>query len=100
MNIPSTGSLDTLIVTQVGREYEIYSSSSDNSRLPKGIQPEVVERTIDIATQLGAEGREGKPIGALFVVGDTERVCSMTRQLVINPFQGYPREDRNILNRL
>lgn len=96
--LASTGTLDTLIVTQVGREYEIFSSLPDNASLPKGIRPEVVERTIDIATQLGAEGREGKPVGALFVIGDTERVRSMTRQLVINPFQGYPREDRNILN--
>jgi len=96
--LASTGSLDTLIVTQVGREYEIVSSSQNNVSLPRGIQPEVVERTIDIAVQLGAEGREGKPIGALFVIGDTERVCSMTRQLVFNPFKGYPKETRNILD--
>jgi diadenylate cyclase len=96
--LASTGSLDTLIVTQVGREYEIVSSSQNNVSLPRGIQPEVVERTIDIAVQLGAEGREGKPIGALFVIGDTDRVCSMTRQLVFNPFKGYPKETRNILD--
>jgi diadenylate cyclase len=96
--LASTGTLDTLIVTQVGREYEIFSSSQNNVSLPRGVRPEVVERAIDIATQLGAEGREGKSVGALFVIGDTDRVCSMTRQLVINPFQGYPREERNILN--
>jgi DNA integrity scanning protein DisA with diadenylate cyclase activity len=96
--LASSGTLDTLIVTQVGREYEIFSSSEDNVSLPEGIKPEVVERTIDIATQLGAEGREGKPVGALFVIGDTDRVCSMTRQLVINAFKGYPRENRNILD--
>jgi len=96
--LASTGSLDTLIVTQVGREYEIFSSMENNVSVPKGLKPEVIERTIDIATQLGAEGREGKPIGALFVIGDTDRVRSMTRQLVINPFKGYPKESRNILD--
>jgi len=96
--LASTGTLDTLIVTQVGREYEILSSSQDSINLPKGIRPEVVERAIDIATQLGDQGREGKSVGALFVIGDTDRVRTMTRQLVINPFQGYPREERNILN--
>jgi DNA integrity scanning protein DisA with diadenylate cyclase activity len=96
--LAATGTLDTLIVTQVGREYEIFSSSEGNVNLPKGIRAEVVEKTIDIATQLGAQGREGKPVGALFVIGDTERVASMTRQLVINPFQGYPRQKRNILD--
>jgi DNA integrity scanning protein DisA with diadenylate cyclase activity len=96
--LASSGTLDTLIVTQVGREYEIFSPSPESASLPKAVRPEVVERTIDIATQLGAEGREGKPVGALFVIGDTERVSSMTRQLVINPFKGYPRKERNILN--
>jgi diadenylate cyclase len=96
--LAASGTLDTLIVTQVGREYEILASSPESDGLPKGIRPEVVERTVDIATQLGAEGREGKAVGALFVIGDTERVCSMTRQLVINPFKGYPTEERNILN--
>ena len=96
--LASTGTLDTLIVTQVGREYEILSSSQDSVSLPRTVQPEVVERAIDIATQLGAEGREGKSVGALFVIGDTDRVSSMTRQLVINPFKGYSKEDRNILN--
>ena len=97
--LASTGTLDTLIVTQVGREYEIFSSSENNVNLPKGIRPEVIEKTIDIATQLGAQGREGKPVGALFVIGDSERVSSMTKQLVINPFKGYPRENRNILDK-
>jgi len=96
--LASSGTLDTLIVTQVGREYEIFSASRDMS-LPEGIRSEVVEKTIDIATQLGFQGREGKPVGALFVIGDAERVSSMTRQLVINPFKGYPMESRNILDR-
>jgi DNA integrity scanning protein DisA with diadenylate cyclase activity len=96
--LASSGTLDTLIVTQVGREYEIFASSQEGTSLPAGIQSEVVERTIDIATQLGAEGREGKAVGALFVIGDTDRVMSMTRQLVINPFRGYGPEDRNVLD--
>lgn len=96
--LAATGTLDTLIVTQVGREYEIFSSSPDSVSLPRSVRPEVVERTIDIATQIGAEGREGKSIGALFVIGDTERVSSLSRQLVINPFKGYPKRERNILN--
>jgi len=96
--LASSGTVDTLIVTHVGSEYEIFSSGPDPAGLPRGIHHEVVERTIDIATQLGAEGREGKPVGALFVIGDTERVRSMTRQMVINPFQGYPRDHRNILD--
>ncbi|RME36449.1 MAG: hypothetical protein D6788_11575, partial [Planctomycetota bacterium] len=47
---------------------------------------------------LGSEGREGKPVGTLFVVGDAEGVRPLTRQLILNPFQGYPESQRNILD--
>lgn len=53
---------------------------------------------IDIAAELGSEGREGKPVGALFVVGDADRVVSLSRQLIINPFKGYHEDERNILD--
>jgi len=51
-----------------------------------------------VATQIAVEGREGKPVGTLFVVGDYEGVMQYTRQMIANPFHGYPREDRNILD--
>ena len=90
--------LDTLIVTEVGREYEIFSTTGNGRATPAHITPEVIERVIDLASELGKEGREGKPVGALFVVGDTEHVTPLTRQLIINPFRGYPEQERNILD--
>lgn len=93
-----SGTLDTIVVSQVGREYEMFSTTNGNEQTPKHIQAEVLERIINLASQLGSEGREGKPVGGLFVIGDSERVISMTRQLVLNPFQGYPEKDRNILD--
>ena len=44
------------------------------------------------------EGREGRTVGTLFVVGDSDRVLSQSHQLVFNPFHGYPEEERNILD--
>lgn len=96
--LPARGTLDTIIITQVGREYEILSSPSETAPLPPDIRPEVMERVIDIASQLGSEGREGKPVGTLFIVGDADRVRSMSRPLILNPFRGYPESDRNILD--
>jgi DNA integrity scanning protein DisA with diadenylate cyclase activity len=37
-------------------------------------------------------------VGALFVIGDSERVLSQSRALVLNPFHGYPEGRRNILD--
>jgi DNA integrity scanning protein DisA with diadenylate cyclase activity len=50
------------------------------------------------SAELAVEGREGRPVGCLFVVGDTEKVKTLTKPLVLNPFYGYKEEDRNILN--
>ena len=98
--IAASGTLDTIIVTQVGREYEMISTSQNEvgSAMRPGILPEVLDRVIEIASELGNEGREGKPVGALFVVGDTDEVLPLTRQLILNPFKGYSEESRNILD--
>jgi DNA integrity scanning protein DisA with diadenylate cyclase activity len=37
-------------------------------------------------------------VGTLFVVGDHRRVEALSGQLILNPFQGYPPEQRNILD--
>ena len=62
------------------------------------MKPEVLERVIAVATELSVEGREGKPVGCLFVVGDASNVSKHSKPLVLNPFYGYKAEDRNILN--
>lgn len=89
--------LDTLVITEVGHESEVLATRGDEG-LPAGVLPQVVERIVDIAAELGSEGREGKPVGALFVVGDADNVVPLSRQLIINPFKGYPAEERNVLD--
>lgn len=96
--MPASSKLDTLLITEVGTESEMFASPRGEEELPAGVLPQVVERVIDIAVELGSEGREGKPVGTLFVIGDSERVTSMSRQLILNPFQGYPEEKRNVLD--
>lgn len=94
------GTLDTLIVTQIGHEFELLSLVQDSDPLPPDVKPEVIERVVAIATELGIEGREGKPVGTMFVIGDSETVLTVSRQLILNPFRGYPEQERNILDPL
>ncbi len=54
----------------------------------------VVETMLEIAADLSREGREKTPVGALFVIGDHDRVMKHSRQVVLNPFQGHPPQDR------
>ncbi len=95
--IPQSNRFDTILVVDVMREFRTLISDSSFS-LPSAIRPEVLERVLAIATELGMEGREGKAVGALYVLGDTNNVLEYSKQLVLNPFFGYKEEDRNVLN--
>ncbi|MBI5770383.1 MAG: DNA integrity scanning protein DisA nucleotide-binding domain protein [Verrucomicrobia bacterium] len=95
-----TGSnqFDTLVVVDIEREFQALLTGAPADLLPEDVKPEVLERVIGVATELAVEGREGRPVGCLFVVGDNEKVATLTKPLVLNPFFGYKEEDRNILN--
>lgn len=95
--IAGSNQLDAVVLVDVGREFQTLLTQHTDL-LPDDVKPEVLERVLGIATELAVEGREGKPIGCLFVLGDTARVDKLTKPLVMNPFYGYKEEDRNILN--
>jgi DNA integrity scanning protein DisA with diadenylate cyclase activity len=54
---------------------------------------------VDLATEIGREGREGQPVGTILVVGDTRKVLGMCRFQNFNPFRGYTRAERDIRDR-
>ena len=58
--------------------------------------PNVVESVIDIALEIIKEGREGRKIGTGFLIGDKSEIGKYAKQLIINPFIGYPEEERNV----
>ncbi len=62
------------------------------------ISPAVILRVVSIGLELAAQGREGNAVGALFVIGDSARVMRHAKQLVLNPFHGYPRRLRNVVD--
>ncbi|MDR5657523.1 MAG: diadenylate cyclase DacZ [Halobacteriota archaeon] len=48
---------------------------------------DVIRDTFDVAIELGKKGQKGKPVGALFVVGDAGNVMNKSRPLSYNPFE-------------
>lgn len=89
--------VDTMVVMRVGEEYELFQSVGQ-PRLTEHIRRPVFEKVLRLALELAHEGREGKPVGTLFVVGDhrtVEKHCVPGR---INPFKGYTEKERNILD--
>lgn len=89
--------LDTLLILKPKEELKILRAKS-LKLLSGGIRPEVFETTLTIALELAQEGREGKPIGTMFVLGDTRNVLRLSHQMVLNPFKGYAAATKNILD--
>ncbi|UCF32749.1 MAG: diadenylate cyclase [Phycisphaerales bacterium] len=71
---------------------------SEMVRLTDGIRPSVMEVALRVACKIGMITRQGKPIGALFVLGDSDEVAKGSRQLILNPFHGHEDPDRMLTN--
>lgn len=93
----TTGAFDTIITLDVEKEFHFFLSAT-RTILPPDVKPEVLERVFGLASEIAVEGREGKPLGTIFVLGDTNSVNIHVRQLIINPFRGYSEAERNILD--
>jgi len=51
-----------------------------------------VEAIVRLAVEIAREGREGRKIGTLFVVGDTDEVLARSRPLILDPLAGHAAE--------
>jgi len=90
--------IDSLSVLHLGEHLERLTAS-DLRKLDTQVPLETLRCVVDLATEIGREGRESKPVGTLFVVGDTKKVLGMSRPLNFNPFRGYSRDERDIRDR-
>jgi diadenylate cyclase len=60
------------------------------------INTKVLEHTVALAVEIAREGREGRKIGTLFVVGDSGEVMNQSKPLILDPLQGHPEEAKHI----
>ena len=51
-----------------------------------------LEEMLQLAVEIAREGREGRKIGTLFVVGDVEAALMRSRPLLLDPLYGHPRD--------
>ncbi len=49
----------------------------------------VLRSTIELAIEIAREGREGRKIGTMFVVGDEKAVLALSRPLILDPLEGH-----------
>jgi len=63
------------------------------------ILPEVFDAILQACVEIAREGREGKPVGTAFLVGDRDAVMDRSRQLILNPFYGHPADMRMVIRK-
>ncbi len=87
--------LDTLTYIRLG-EHLMSLTSRDLQLLETQVPLETLRQVTDIAIEIGREGREGQPVGALFVVGQHRKVLEFSHEQIHDPFRGYARKERLI----
>lgn len=73
-------------------------TTRDLQMLESSVPLKTIKAVVDLSVQIGLEGREGKPVGTLFVVGDTRKVLEHANSSGADPFRGYNRKHRNLLD--
>jgi diadenylate cyclase len=53
---------------------------------------QTLEEVVNLAVELAREGREGRKIGTLFVIGDVDVVSEQSRPLILDPLFGHDDE--------
>lgn len=101
---------DGLVVMYSGFEADVLDSISfihldehlgrltarDLRQLETSVPLETLKTVVDLAVEIGREGREGKAVGTMFVVGDTRRVLTHCQPAGFDPVKGYPRGERDL----
>ena len=62
------------------------------------VDADVLKQTVSLAVEIAREGREGRKIGTLFVVGDSGEVIKRSKPLILDPLHGHPDESKQIEN--
>ena len=89
--------LDSITITKPEAHFRAMLSEKNRKGVDV-VRPAVLLRLLSLAVEISAEGRESHAIGALFVIGDSRQVMKHAQQLVLNPFHGYSKKLRNVLD--
>jgi len=87
--------IDSLSVINLG-EHLNRLTGRDLRRLETRVPLDTLKMVVDLAVEVGREGREGKPVGTLLVVGDVRKVMASSHSAGFDPVRGYNRKERNL----
>lgn len=90
-------SMDSVSIMNLGEHLDRLSGR-DLRLLETRVPLETLKVVVDLAVEIGREGREGKPVGTMFVVGDSRKVLARSHAVGFDPVRGYSRKERNLLD--
>src|SRR5438477_8837113 len=82
------GTIDSISVIHLG-EHLGQLTARDLRQLETRVPLDTLKTVVDMAVEIGREGREGKPVGTLFVVGDSRKVMASSHPTGFDPVRGY-----------
>ena len=71
-------------------------TSRDLQQMETSVPLDTLKIVVDLAVAIGREGREGKPVGTMFVVGDTRQVLTHCHTAGYDAVKGYKRAERDL----
>lgn len=89
------GTIDSVSLLRL-EEHLGQLTARDLRNLETKVPLETLKLVVDLAVEIGREGREGKPVGTLFVVGDTRKVMQSSHATGFDPVRGYSRSERKL----
>ncbi|MDZ4820372.1 MAG: DNA integrity scanning protein DisA nucleotide-binding domain protein [Planctomycetota bacterium] len=90
-----SGTVDSMSVINLGEHLERLTAR-DLRQLETNVPLDTLKTVVDLAVDIGREGREGKPVGTLFVVGDSRKVLASSHPTGFDPMRGYPKRERSL----
>ena len=71
-------------------------TARDLRQLETSVPLDTLRTVVDLAVEIGREGREGKPVGTIFIIGDTRKVLTFCHPAGFDPVRGHKRGERSL----
>jgi diadenylate cyclase len=87
--------IDSVSVINLGEHLDRLTGQ-DLRQLETCVPLDTLKIVVDLAVEIGRDGREGHSVGTMFVVGDSRKVLAHCQPAGFDPVRGYTRKERNL----
>jgi len=89
--------IDTISVVKLAERLGKLTAR-DLKKLETKVPLDTLKIVVDLSVEIGREGREGKRVGTMFVVGDHRKVMEQSRPAGFDAVKGYSADERNLFD--